>query len=124
MTEFEWIAVAVVTVISASRLTRLATFDEFPPARWLRDKYADATDGSSWQLLAYCPWCASFWVTAFVVTWAGCAGVLGAGVFDGRTAWDTTGEIATPIWWLVNSTLAGSYLAAMLMVRDGEEADD
>lgn len=120
MTEFEWIAVAVVTVISASRLTRLATFDEFPPVRWLRNKYADATDGSSWQLLAYCPWCASFWVTAFVVGWAACAGVLPVG---SGTAWGTTGEWATPIWWLFNATMAASYLAAMLMVRDGDDED-
>ena len=105
MTDFEWIAVAVVTVLSAARLTRLATFDAFPPVEWLRDKYADATDGTKWQILAYCPWCASFWITAAVVL---------SGYFS---------EFHL-IWWLVNTIFAASYVAAMVMVRDGDEADD
>ena len=45
MNTFDWIAVAVVTVLSSARLTRLATFDSFPPVRWLRDKYGEWTDG-------------------------------------------------------------------------------
>lgn len=100
--EFYWIAVAVVTVVSASRITRLLTFDKFPPIVWLRDKYADATDGTGWQLLAFCAYCASFWVTAVIVLWGW------------LTDWQTA-------WWLVNGISAASYLAAVFMVHDGDD---
>lgn len=30
MTNFEWVAFAIVAVLSAARLTRLLTFDDFP----------------------------------------------------------------------------------------------
>lgn len=119
MTPFEWIAVAVVVVLSSARLTRLVTFDHFPPIKWLREKYATATDGSDWQLLAYCGYCASFWVTLAVVIWADLAGV-----FDGRTAWGTDGDLATPIWFLVNGIFGGSYLAAIVMAFDGDSGDE
>lgn len=103
--EFYWVAVALVTVISASRITRLLTFDAFPPIKWVRDKYGDLTDGSGWALLGYCPWCMSFWVTL---------GIVLAGYYSD---WHLA-------WWLVNSVFAGSYLAAMLMVRDGDDGDE
>lgn len=101
---FYWVMIAAVTITSASRLTRLLTFDKFPPVQWLRFKYADLTDGSGWQLLAFCGYCASFWATAAVVAW----GYL--------VEFDTA-------WWLVNGTLGGSYLAAILMAFDGDGDD-
>lgn len=110
--EFYWVAVALVTIVSASRLTRLATFDSFPPVKWMRDKYADATDGGGWQLLAFCPYCAGFWITGLVVLW----GYL-SGVYVDRPVHDT----AYSVWWAVNAVLAASYLAAILMVHDGDE---
>jgi len=100
--EFFWVAVALVTVTSAARLTRLVTFDHFPPVKWLRNKYAAKTDGSDWQLLAYCGYCASFWVTLVVVAWG----------------WATDWQTA---WWLVNGVLGASYDAAILMTNDGED---
>lgn len=103
--EFEWVAIAVVTIVSAARITRLLTFDAFPPIRWVREKIEDKLDGSGWELIAYCPWCMSFWVTLGLVGW-------GYG-----TDWDL-------YWWLVNSIFAGAYLAAMTMVRDGDDSDD
>lgn len=117
--EFYWVAVALVIVVSASRLTRLMTWDKFPPTLWIRDTYADLTDGTGWSLLAFCGYCASFWITAALVLWADLAGVL-----DGRTAWGTSGDIAQPVWWMVNGTLAASYLAAILMVHDGDDGED
>ena len=104
-TMFFWTAVAVVSVVSASRITRLLTYDKFPPIRWARDKYADLTDGSDWQLLAFCPYCMSFWVTITVVL----------------TGW---GSGWHEIWWIVNGSLGASYLAAILMVHDGEDEDE
>lgn len=105
MTYFEWIAVAVVSVLSAARITRLATYDSFPPVVWLRDKYADATDGTGWQILAYCPYCASFWITAAVVL----------------SGWASDWHEA---WWLTNAIFGGAYVAAIVMVHDGDDAED
>jgi hypothetical protein len=98
-----WIAVAAVTITSAARLTRLITFDLFPPVRWVREKYATWTDGSDWQLLAYCGYCASFWVTLSVVLWGW------------LTDWQTA-------WWIVNGVLGASYIAAVFMSNDGDES--
>lgn len=123
MNEFYWIAVAAVTIVSSARMTRLATWDQFPPVVWLRNKYAEWTDKTDrrrgWQLLAFCGYCASFWITAIIVSWADLAGVL-----DGKAAWGGDGDLARPLWWLVNGTLAASYLAAILMAHDGDDGDD
>lgn len=105
MSEFGWVAVAVVTVLSAARLTRLATVDRFPPIRWIREKFENATDGSDWQLLTMCGYCFSFWATLAVVLW---------GYFtDFQTA-----------WWLVNSVFGGSYVAAITMALDQDGSDE
>lgn len=120
MNEFYWIAVAVVTVVSSSRITRLLTWDKFPPVLHVRDVYAEWTDKTDrrreWQVLAFCGYCMSFWVTAFVVLW----GLL-SGVFD-----DTArgSALATDIWWYSNGILAASYLAALFMAHDGDDGDD
>lgn len=101
MSEFEWIAVAVIATLSSARITRLLIFDKFPPIQWIRNKYADKTDGSDWQLLVICPYCMSFWVTAAVLWWGHSSG------------WDLP-------WLLTNGVFASSYLAAIVMVHDGE----
>lgn len=105
--QFYWIAVAVVTVVSASRITRLLTYDDFPPIKYLREKYQDATDGRliGWQPLSYCPYCLSPYVTALVVLWGW------------LTDWQTA-------WWVFNGISAASYLAAILMVLDADEDED
>lgn len=105
MTAVQYIFIAVVVVLSSARLTRLVTFDEFPPVRWARHKYEDIFEGSTWQMLAYCPWCASFWVTLAVVL---------SGYFSD---WHT-------VWWIVNGSLGASYVAAMVMVHDGDDSGD
>lgn len=110
--EFYWVAVIATTIVSASRLTRLATWDKFPPVAWLRDKYADATDGTGWQLLAFCGYCASFWITGLVMVW----GYL-AGAYD----FDTRATSPALVWWIANGVLAASYLAAILMAHDGDD---
>ena len=105
MTTFDWIAVAVVTVMSAARLTRLAVFDKFPPVKWVRTKYENATDETGWQWLTLCGYCFSFWATLPVVLW----GYL----TDFQTA-----------WWVVNGALGASYLAAIVVAFDGDDGDD
>lgn len=120
MDEFYWIAVAVVVITSSARLTRLATFDKFPPTLWLRNAYGDLMDRREstrpWALLAYCGYCASFWATAAVVLWGLWAGVL-------SPTGDTVSGTPAQFWWLFNGTLGASYLAAILMAYDGDASD-
>lgn len=114
--EFYWIAVAVITVTASARLTRLATYDKFPPVVWLRGLYLDLMDRTErrrgWQLLAICGYCFSFWATLFVVAWADLAGV-----FNG---WTQDPSLGASAWWFLMGTLGASYLAAILMKRDGD----
>lgn len=105
MSAFMWVAVALVVVLSSARLTRLLVNDKFPPILWVRNKYEDATDGSGWQRLTMCPYCMSFWITLTVVLWGW------------LTDWQTA-------WWVVNSIFAASYLAAIVVIYDGDEDED
>lgn len=67
MTDFQWVAVAIVTALSSARLTRLVTVDTFPPVKAVRDWFEEKTDGSGWQILTMCGYCFSFWATLLVV---------------------------------------------------------
>lgn len=97
-----WVAIALVTIASTARITRLVTIDAFPPAAWLRSKLDDLTNENEWSLLWHCPYCFSFWTMIVITAW---------GYFSG---WDTA-------WWLTNSIFGGSYLAAILVTFDGED---
>lgn len=115
-TEFYWIAVVVTTIISASRLTRLAVADKFPPAVWVREKWAVLTVDTGWIWLFYCGYCFSFWASVLVVGTGLWAGVYDPSV-DTREFWPAT-------WWIVNGTLATAYLAAVFMAHDGDDSND
>jgi O-antigen ligase len=104
-----WVAVVVVTVMSSARLTRLMTYDHFPPVEKVRYAYSEWTERHKWAngygLLAFCPYCASFWLTGLVVLWGW------------LTDWQTA-------WWVVNGIFAASYAAAIVMVHDGDKDED
>ena len=100
-----WIAVALVTITSASRLTRLVVADKFPPVLWVRSRYEERTEGTGWEWLTMCAYCFSFWATLAVVL----------------TGWLSDWHTA---WWVVFGSLGASYLAAILMTRDGDPGDD
>lgn len=120
--EFYWVAVAVVTVLSASRITRLFVADKFPPTMWLRNTYGEFTDRSDsrrqWQLLLFCGYCFGFWATGLVVTLGLLAEVYAPPVSKGYD------DIGFTAWWLANAILGGSYLAAMVMAHDGDDSED
>lgn len=107
--EFYWLAIALVTIVSAARVTRVVTFDKFPPARWLRHAYGDLMDRTTltrgWAVLPFCQWCFSFWATLPIVLWGWCS--------DFHTA-----------WWIINGSLAASYLAAIFMTNDTDDSKD
>lgn len=100
-----WICVSVVTVIGSARITRLAIFDVLPPIKWVRDRYLDKTDGTGWDALAWCAYCASFWPTLVVIL----------------TGWYWGWH---EIWWLVVGSFAASYLSAIFVIKDQEPEDE
>ena len=114
-TEFYWIAVAVVTVLSASRLTRLAVADDFPPVKFFRDVVYDFLDKSAtrlqWQIITWCAYCAAFWLTLPVVLWGYLAHVYG----------HPPNDVSGNIWWLFNGTMGASYIASLIVVNDKDE---
>lgn len=113
-TNLYWIAVALVTVLSASRLTRFAVVDDFPPVKYFRDKIYNGLEGSGWQAITWCGFCASFWFTFLVVGWADVSGVFDAHIGH-LPLW-------AQAWWFFNGTLAASYLAATYITRDGDDS--
>lgn len=115
-TEFYWVAVVVTTIISASRFTRLATVDKFPPVKAIRDWYEDKTDGSGWQWLTLCGYCFSFWAVLPIVV----LGLL-AGVYDDPAS---IGGLWSRVWWIVNGIFAMTYLAGVFMAYDGSDGED
>jgi hypothetical protein len=95
---------AVVSVLAVGRFTRLVVYDKYPPAMWLRQRYADAVP-EQWAGLATCPFCLAPWAQLVSLLWAWIAGL------DPQT-W------AGGLWWLTHLWFALSYLAAMIVVRD------
>jgi sterol desaturase/sphingolipid hydroxylase (fatty acid hydroxylase superfamily) len=112
-TEFYWVAVVVTTVLSVARLTRLFVYDDFPPIAWVRAQYKVRNEGSDWQLLATCGFCASFWVALVIFFWGWIAGV-----YEGHTTNDDAGTV----WWVFNAIFAIAYVAASYVARDGDES--
>lgn len=111
--EFYWVAVAATTVISASRVTRLATVDKFPPVKRVREWYEEKTDAGDWVWLVLCGYCFSFWATLGVVVWGDLAGVYDFGDYS----------LSAQAWWFFNGIFAASYLAAVFMANDGDHGE-
>lgn len=98
----------LVLIIGVGRITRLITYDAFPPSIWWRITWAGWTalpngENGPWTKLFTCFWCLSPWLTllggaAFFLTFAAV-----------WFAW---------VWWLFLSWMALSYLVAMLVARD------
>jgi undecaprenyl pyrophosphate phosphatase UppP len=95
------LAAVVVGTLSIARLTRLVTQDSFPPSAWFRSKWDALTDDGPWSTLAHCPFCISLWIAIPVILWG----------------WLSNLHIS---WWLFNGWMAVSYLAAIVVMNDGE----
>jgi undecaprenyl pyrophosphate phosphatase UppP len=91
----------IVGTVSVARLTRLLTQDSFPPAAWVRSKWDQITDDGPWSTLVHCPFCMSMWIAIPVILWG----------------WLSNLHIS---WWLFNGWMAVSYLAAIVVMNDGE----
>jgi hypothetical protein len=109
MTDFQWVAAAIVACLSAARITRLVTHDAFPPFVRVRIWYDDLTNENEWSLLLHCQYCFGVWAAGFVVGW---------GYLSGLDGWWGTA------WWLFNGWMSVAYMAAIIMSYDGEVDED
>lgn len=95
-------------VLGVGRLTRVITYDSYPPAMWLRSKWITLMKGNGWGKLADCFWCASPWVMAVALGWF----------------------FLTPLqpwllwsWWIFWGWLSLAYVAAIILARDEPAAE-
>ena len=118
MSNFEWVAAFVLSVVATGRITRLLVWDTYPPSMWLRSKWDNLTgirDESGrlmrdengdvvgpWVPLLHCGYCAGMYVAALVV--------LSGWLSDWHTA-----------WWVITGTLTAAYLGPIVMAYDGED---
>ena len=92
----------LVAVFGVGRLSRVLTYDAFPPAAWARIQWDKITKDGSWSKLAHCQWCATPWIMAVCIAW---------GYFT-SLHWS---------WWVLWGWLALSYLASIVIARDEPE---
>jgi hypothetical protein len=103
-----WLVLALailVAVLGVGRASRILTYDDFPPAMWLRMKWDWITRDGSWGKLLRCQWCATPYIMAVCVAW----------FFLGQTILWVAGA-----WWFFWGILALAYVASMVIVRDEE----
>jgi hypothetical protein len=109
------IAAVAVAVLGVGRFVRVAIYDAFPPAVWLRIQWDTLTDSprrprlQSWNKLMHCPWCLTPWVMLACIGW------FFAGLEVAWIAW---------VWWLFWGWLALSYVATMIYLRDEPREND
>lgn len=124
MTALTLAAAALIGVLGVARATRLVTSDTWPPVRWVRDRWKVRTavkdpqglvvtdeDGAPipgpWTDLLTCPFCFAPYATAAAVAVAVWGGV-----------WTLDLTTVAGWWWALAVWAAGSYAAAMIVVRD------
>lgn len=107
MTIAMYVFAFIVAVFAVGRITRLVTFDNYPPVKWFRDKWDAKTGESGWNELLHCPYCFSTY-PALVIVPAFAVGLSGWDVFTTFLG----------VWWVGCSTLAVAYLAASFVASD------
>lgn len=102
---FEWVAAFVIAVVSVARISRLLTWDKYPPSVWVRTKWDALTDDGPWSVLVHCGYCFGLWAAMFVVGYGWLSDL----------HWS---------WWLLNGWLAVGYLGAVFMAFDGDDEQE
>lgn len=106
---FFLVLAVLVVIFGAGRLTRVLTYDSYPPSIAIRKWWiGTVTKGNGWSKLADCFWCASPWITAVCIGWF----------------------FLTPLqlwilwsWWLFWGWLGLAYIAAIVLARDEPPAE-
>lgn len=101
MSDFQWVMAGILSVAATARLTRLLTWDTYPPVVALR-MWWDNHTSEDWSELVHCGYCASMYIAPVVVL---------SGYFSD---WH-------PIWWIITGTLTAAYGGAMMMAYDGDD---
>lgn len=98
----EYIVAGLVAAVSAARLSRLISFDTFPPSAWLRAKWDAKTEGFTWNTLLHCVYCLPPWILAVIMA---------------------TGLLSDlhPVWWVFNAWMALSYVSSYVLIYDGDD---
>jgi hypothetical protein len=109
LTIFQTIAAVIIGVLSVARTARLVVWDDYPPTMWLRMKWDDLTERSSWNKLLHCQFCLCPYLATGNLGWAIWSGLW----FHG---WGL-------VWWIANGIWAGSYLAATYVAYDESPGD-
>lgn len=94
----------LVAVLGTARVTRIATYDKFPPADKLRRWWVKKTLDTGWEDLATCIWCAGPWLTLMCVVW-----------FLVGWLWVPWLLVA---WWIFYTWMALSYLVSQYVYWD------
>lgn len=94
-----------VGLLASGRLTRLVVNDDWPPVVKFRVWWDGRTQGSLWQKLWHCPWCAGPYMAALVMALA-----FGANALD------------IHLWWfIIMGWLGASYVVSWLVFHDEDE---
>lgn len=96
------VTAVLIAVFGVGRLTRVITYDDFPPAVWARMQWDKVTRDGPWAKLAHCFWCCTPWIMLACMVW----GWLAIG-----TAWGWT-------WFAFWGWLALSYVSSIIIARD------
>lgn len=97
------VAALVVVTFGVGRLSRILTYDDFPPAVAIRMWWSKLTNDGSWAKLVHCFWCATPWIMLVSLGW------FALGFAVAWIAWT---------WWLFWGWLALSYIASIIIGRD------
>jgi hypothetical protein len=108
MTWWQAILAVIVGVVGAARLTRVVTYDDFPPAMWWRIKWAEITHDGPWAKLFTCSWCLAWYIVLVMM-----------GTFLLTFVW----VWAAWLWWIFWGSLAMAYLASMWVYWDEGKPD-
>ena len=65
----EWILAVAIAILGTARVTRVATYDDLPPAEWIRVRWI-ALVGDKWGKLVTCIWCGQPYIAAICMAHA------------------------------------------------------
>lgn len=103
-------SLAIVATLSVARTTRLIIFDEYPPMKWLRNKWDQKVTGG-WNTLLHCGFCAAPYVAVGMTLWIFLAFSSGPSDMWSDVWW----------WWVINTTWGFSYVASIIVAYDQPE---